>query len=258
MNDEKNIQSSGKTFNDFMESLKQKYSEHLIPTDKPVIEKKKTTQTVIIAVAALLILLTGIVMFLVMYPYHTTGVTVDEFIDRFNAMTVASDSEVWTLMPEYEDIKIPEDAKLGGKNVIKLFDDQVVISADVRFGKIVNLDVDAVNLKNYNPEVHFFNVDGTDYSFLKFFIVYGKVYSVFDFSDTRVNDSYVASLQAYGLHYYAQLNETYELPTVEKRDLENGDIINVVTYDLESLNMNISPSQKTIANDPVWPGNHLR
>jgi len=165
--------------NRFAEQAKEfTYSAYMEPQEKSIVEPKRSYLIIGICSALLLLLAFGSFFFFGLYPYHTTGVTVNEFIDNYNS--IVSDTSILALLPDYEDVRIPEGAKLGGKKTIEVWDGHVVISAKTRFGKIVELKTEAVDVPYFDNETHHFVVPADTNEHFYYFVALGKILLAFD------------------------------------------------------------------------------
>ncbi len=157
----------------FFEKTDEKvYDYYMNPKGKTVAPK---TSYIIVGVSALVMLLLGFyaIIWLGTYDYYTTGITVEDFIKEFNAISSASD--VTELIPDYQDIVIPEGTKLGGRHTIELFDGHVVVSAKTRFGKIVSLEAKGVDIPSYDETTCLFDKEAPDNDYFNYFIALGKI-----------------------------------------------------------------------------------
>lgn len=208
---------------------------------------KKTALIVTAACSAFFILLAvASYFFLTSYNYYTTGITVKEFITAFNSVECPSDSDLLEIMPSYTDIIIPEDAKLGGDNVIELMDGHIVISAETRLGKIKKLTVRAVEYPNYDPMTCKFYVDEGDYSFLYYYICFGKCLAAY----RELPEAYEAALYAFQFHQYAYQYLTYGEDGSFTANIDR----NAATYSLiyNGNTLVVEPLEDTITT-AVWP-----
>lgn len=208
---------------------------------------KKTAWIVTAACSVFFILLAvGSYFFLTSYDYYTTGITVKEFIKAFNSVECASDSDLIAIFPSYTDIVIPEDAKLGGDNEIELMDGHIIISAETRFGKIKKLNVRAVDYPNYDPMTCKFYVDEGDYSFLNYYICFGKCLAAY----RDLPEVYEAALYAFQFHQYAFQYLSYGEDGSFTANIDD----NAATYTLiyNGNTLVVEPLKDTITT-AVWP-----
>lgn len=216
------------------------------PEEKSKITKK--TALIVTAVCSVFFILLAVAsyFFLTSYDYYTTGVTVKEFIKAFNSVECPSDSDLLEILPSYTDIIIPEDAKLGGDNVIELMDGHILISAETRLGKIKKLTVRAVDYPNYDPMTCKFYVDEGDYSFLYYYICFGKCLAAY----RDLPEAYEAALYAFQFHQYAFQYLSYGEDGSFTANIDD----NAATYTLiyNGNTLVVEPLEDTITT-AVWP-----
>ena len=198
------------TVTDFIDRVDEfTYNAYAEPDESTIIEPKKSYLIIGISAALMVLLAIGSFFFFGLYPYHTTGVTVDEFIDTFNA--IASDSDIRAVIPEYENIVIEEGAKLGGKRTISLYDGHVVLQAKTRFGKIIELTATGVDIPGYDPETcGISSPDGT-HDYFYYFVTIGKVLAAMN--ENIIKDNPVETIKVSAADVSGS-DAADELPTV--------------------------------------------
>ena len=230
-------------YNAAAEKANEIYTE---PDEKSVVTKKTAWIVTAACTVFFILLAVGSYFFFTSYDYYTTGVTVKEFINAFNSVECPSDSDLLEIFPSYTDVVIPDDAKLGGDNVIELMDGHIVISAETRLGKIKKLTVRAVDYPNYDPMTCKFYVDEGDYSFLYYYICFGKCLAAY----RDLPEVYEAALYAFQFHQYSYEYLTYGQDGSFTANIDD----NAATYTLiyNGNTLVVEPLKDTITT-AVWP-----
>lgn len=232
---------------DFDKAVSPRYLE---PDEATLIPEQKAWKIYGISTGVIFLLAAFMYFFIGQFSFYTTGVKVDDFVESFNS--IVSDTDMRSIIPEYEDIQIPADARLG-KKPVSLCNGDITLDADVRFGKIVSLSVTANTLHNYDPETRTLDEEAESADQYYFFAAMGKAIASFDylegklsgFEPNQVSVFDVAEL-GYSIHRYAaKYNET--ALTLGALD---------VTYTVPELTLTIQPTITTLAehiNDPETP-----
>ncbi len=221
------------------------YRSYTEPAENTLVDNKKSLITIAACSAAFIGIAVLLYFFLTTFNYYTTGVSVDEFIERFNSFETTSDSDIYEIIPSYTDVLIPEDAKLGGKNTIELMDGHVVIEANTRFGKIVDLTVRNVDYPGYDSTIHYFDTSDGSTDYLYYYVCLGKAIAAFQ---PEIKTVYDATYSAYQLHQYAFIYMLYGQGGVYT--VEVGD--NTISYHLVDACLTVEPIKKNITS-AVWP-----
>lgn len=132
------------------------YNKYILPDGRKLVSQKTAITAFSITAAASLIIGFGLIIFLGTYPFHTTGMKTKDFIREFNSIT--SDTDIRAILPEYSDVIIPENAKLGSEPLY-LADGHVKLTARTRNGKILELYVEGVDIPNYDPHNYSFKTE---------------------------------------------------------------------------------------------------
>lgn len=221
------------------------FHSYMEPDSKTIVKSKTSVITIASCTAAFIALAVVAYFFFTSFNYYTTGVTVAEFIDRFNNFELTSDSDIYQLIPSYTDVIIPDNAKLSGNNTIELMDGHVVIEAKTRFGKIVNLTVKNVDYPQYDAESFYFDTTDGSTDYLYYYVCLGKAIAAFQ---PEIKTVYDAVYSAYQMHQYAYIYYIYGMGDTYSVDVDN----NAVAYHLIDACLTIEPIQKVITT-AVWP-----
>ena len=265
----------------FFDDLDKRLYRMYFKPDRSTLVSQKTT-IISLAVAAGISLLLGfaVIIFLGTYPYYTTGMKTKDFIREFNNIT--SDTDIRTIVPSFTDVTIPEKAKLG-REPVYLADGHVKLTAETRFGRIIRLDVEGIDIPNYDEQHYEFiteynpDYDPANEQFY-YYIALGKTAIAAQKlitpneddlkssdSDTSASDEYDLSyvptiyeaasygyqLYYYSYYYYAnRLNSGYLYLPIGKSYLY---------YELSEAKMTIKPVIEKVTNLPeglqkFWDG----
>lgn len=166
-------------FNDLMDSLDERtYTAYMEPDESTIIEPKKALTIVGITGAVLALLAFASFFFCGLFPYHTTGVTVDEFVKNFNSITSCSDIEA--IIPDFENPTIPEDARINSRHPVSLWDGHIILDFQTRGNKIRSITAIPVDVPGYYEETHSFHPSIDDNNYMNYFAIIGKITAAMD------------------------------------------------------------------------------
>ncbi len=230
---------------DFSDRLTEYSNEKYSKADVSSIISNKKAWTVFGSVTgAFLLLAVGLYFLLTCADLRTTGYSTKEFIDRFNSMAIIpSDSDIYEYYPSATDVFIPKGAKLGGKNVIEMYDGHVTIEADTSFGMIKKLYIRNIDIPGYDREKYEFSNCGED--LVLYFEILGKTAGVYGGGNPNISQVINAGIQ---LYQYAALYYQYGGDGTFQVDLGN----NRATFKLEDHCLYVEPIDRKITH-AEWP-----
>lgn len=240
----------------FMQFIAHFKKDCLSPDGKDVVSKKNALIAIGASAGALIVIVAAVLLILTYGITPHTGITVDEFIDSYNSIpeTVSGTDAMYTIttyLPEYEDIKIPEDASLKGGKTISLYDGHIEISAKLKGNNIVRLEIYGVDFPNFDPEQDtFVGLENGDYSYLYYYIALGKALAIVQGSES-VYDVYAAASYGFTYQSYAVYYKSYGLGNIYSSTYEIDGRVVSAGYDLDKDCLFIEAVEEPILN---WSG----